>query len=155
MKLEINLKSIKQVSYQKRDSNQAFLTFLKGQDSEQVDTIVHRLNDEITPKIDCLECGNCCRNLRPIASEKELIKFVEPADIERVKYDMAIQCKNLDGNKCKIYLDRHEECRLFPYLDRDAFVSRFRGVLQNYEICPIVFNVVESLKTELGWQEKS
>ncbi len=154
MKIETNLSNIHQIAQQNKDINYAFRTFLQEQDSDWVDTIVHRLNDEITPKINCLECGNCCRNLRPVASEKELIKYVHPAEIEKVKYAMAIQCKHLQGNACMIYEERHEECRLFPYMDRDAFASRFSGVLQNYEICPIVFNVVEALKVELAWEKK-
>jgi hypothetical protein len=37
-------------------------------------------------------------------------------------------------------------------MDRTNFVNRTVGILQNYEICPIVFNVYESLKIELKWK---
>jgi len=154
MRLETNLKNIEQIALQKKESHISFRAFLEGQDSEKIDEIVQRLDIVITPQIDCTECGNCCLNLRPVASYESLIRFVEPDKIEEVKYAMSIECKHLLEKKCTIYLDRPEECRAFPYLDRDEFTSRIVGVLQNYEICPIVFNVVESLKIELGWNNK-
>lgn len=154
MHLEININNIKQIALEKRNENSLFHSFLKQQDSNKVDEIVNRLDLEITPQIDCLECGNCCNNLRPIASNEVLRQFVEEKNIEEFKYLMSFSCKNLDGKKCTIYLDRPDECRLFPYMDRKDFVSRILGVLQNYEICPIVFNIFEQLKTELKWQYK-
>lgn len=154
MQLEINLQNIKLAAQQKQIENRSFHSFLKTQDSDKIDAIVQRLNDEVTPQISCLECGNCCQNLRPIASNEELRKFVAEKDIEDFKYLMSFTCTHLDGKACTKYLERPDECRLYPYMDRNDFVSRILGVLQNYEICPIVFNIFEQLKTELGWRYK-
>ena len=154
MQLEKNLVSIKEIAKQKKNENASFHNFLKEQDSDKIDAIVHRLNDEITPRIDCLECGNCCHSLRPIATKEEMSKFVEDKNIEEFKYLMSFSCKHIEDKKCAVYLDRPEECRLYPYLDRNEFTSRVIGVLQNYEICPIVFNVFERLKIETGWSKE-
>lgn len=154
MNLEINLKKIAETAKQKQEVNTSFANFLKVQDSDKVDEIVHRLSDRITPKIDCLECGNCCKNLRPIATVKEMSPFVEPENMEAFKYLKEFACKNLDGNACTVYLDRPEECRQYPYMHRDKFVTRTHELLLNYEICPIVFNVFEGLKKELNWISK-
>ena len=151
MRLEINLKNIKQAAQEKKQENISFSTYLKVQDSEKVDKIMHRLNDEVTPKIDCLACGNCCKNLRPVATEEVLQDFVTPENMEAFKYSESFACKNLDGNACTVYTCRPKECRSYPYLDRDKFVTRTHELLQNYEVCPIVFNVFEQLKTELKW----
>ncbi len=151
MTLETNLKNIQTIAIQKRESNRSFSIFLEKQDSEKVDAIVYRLNKDITPQIDCTACGNCCLNLRPVASEEVLRQFVDADKIEEVKYAMCIQCKHVKDKKCTKYLERPEECRLYPYMDRAQFVSRIVGILQNYEICPIVFNICEHLKIELGW----
>ena len=154
MRLEINLKNIEQIAKQKEAENIAFQAYLKDQDSKKIDKIVHRLYEEIASEIDCVDCGNCCQNLRPIASEKELSRFVEPKDIEDFMYLKSFPCKYHKDKKCTVYSDRPEECRSYPYLHEDKFVTRTCGVLQNYDICPIVFNVFELLKTELGWSYK-
>ena len=149
MKLEINLNNIKQFASKKQQENNTFASYLKIQDSEKVDAIMHKLSNEITSQIDCLKCGNCCNNLRPIANDEILKQFVEPRNIQKYKYLKEFSCKNLDGNACKVYENRPLECREFPYLHRDKFVTRTHELLQNYEICPIVFNVFERLKKEL------
>lgn len=152
MELEINLDKIQQIAEQKEQENLSFHHFLKEKNAEKVDTLVHRLSDKVTPKIDCLACGNCCKNLRPVANNEVLSQFVAEADIEKVKYVMSFSCSHLDGNKCTKYTERPGECRPYPYLDKDGFVTRFLGMLQNYEICPIVFNVIEDLKKELDFK---
>lgn len=154
MQLEVDLKKIQQITKQKEEENLSFHNFLKAQDSGKIDAIVQRLDKEVTPLISCLECGNCCLNLRPIATDEILGKFVPEKDIDSVRYEMSFACSHLDGKKCTIYEERHNECRSFPYLDKDGFVKRFLGMLQNYEICPIVFNTIELLKKELDWKYK-
>ena len=154
MQLEIDLKKIQQIAKLKEKENISFHNFLKEQDSHKIDAIVHRINEEVTPKISCLECGNCCMNLRPIATDEEIGKYVDKKDIESVKYLKSFACSHLDGKKCSIYLDRYEECRSYPYLHKNEFITRVHGVLQNYEICPIVFNVFELLKIEIDWRNK-
>jgi len=154
MQLETNIKNIKQIAQQKKDENLSFHRFLNEQDFDKIDVIVHRLNEEVSPQINCLECANCCQNLRPIATNEELSKYVEEKNIEAFKYLMSFSCKHLNDKACNIYLDRPEECRSYPYLNKSGFVKKTLGMLQNYEICPIVFNVFELLKTELGWEEK-
>jgi len=154
MNLEKNLNRITEIAKQKEQDNTSFANFLKVQNSDKIDTIVHQLSDSITPKIDCLECGNCCKNMRPKATNEALEPFVEPENIEAYKYLRGFACKNLDGNKCKVYIDRPKECSEFPYLHRNNFVTRTHELLQNYEICPIVFNVFELLKKELKWSIK-
>ncbi len=152
MSLEINLETIVQTAKDKNEENLSFASFIKVQDSDKIDSIMHKLSAEITPKIDCLDCGNCCHNVRPIAINEELRLYVEPENIEAYKYLEGFVCKNLDGNKCTIYTIRHDECRLYPYLHRYKFVTRTSELLTNYKYCPIVFNVMEELKKELNWK---
>ncbi len=154
MKLEINLKNIQEIAQLKKDENLSFRNFLKLQDYDKVDAIVQRLDKEITPRIDCMKCGNCCLNLRPIASAEVLSKFVEEKDIRDFMYLLSFPCTHVKDKKCTKYLDRPDECREYPYLDKTDFVSRIVGMLLNYELCPIVFNVIEYLKIELGWRYK-
>lgn len=151
-KFESDLKYIEQIAKEKQDENISFQTHLKVQDSKKIDKIVHRLYKEVESQIDCRDCGNCCQNLRPIASHKELSQFVAEENIESLMYAESIQCMHHKDKVCTDYLNRPEECRLFPYLGEDDFITKTYSAIQNYRICPHVYNVYEGLKTELNWQ---
>ncbi len=151
MRLEVNLKSIEKAAQQKYQENLSFFEYLKKQNSLTIDEMVQSVNKVISAEISCVECGNCCHHLRPVATVEALSFFVEPDQIEKVMYDSSIQCKHQKDKKCTVYTERPEECRSFPYLHLDGFVLRSSGMIQNCEICPIVYNVVEQLKLGLGW----
>lgn len=160
MKLELNLNTIKRLAKQREKENFGFRTFLKGKSSDEVDKIVHQLHDEITSQIDCTKCGNCCRFLRPLVSDEEIDRLSGIDNISRESYEKQfvelthnnakylkdMPCKYLKEDKCTIYPDRPEECRSFPFTHKDGFIFRLFGVIDNYEICPIVFNLYERLK---------
>lgn len=152
MRLEINLEKIALTAKEKATENKAFSVFLQQQNTTEIDAIVHKLSADITPKISCTDCGNCCKNLRPIASAEALSPFVEPSKIEAYKYLESFTCKNLKCNTCSVYETRPLECREYPYLHRDNFAARAHEIRQNYAVCPIVFNVFNSLKASLKWK---
>jgi len=153
--LESDLQKIEQLAKEKLDENIAFQAYLKTQDSLKIDEIVHRLYKEVESEIDCKDCGNCCQNLRPIASHKELSKFVAEENIESFMYLESMPCMHHKNKECTDYLNRPEECRLFPYLDQHNFISKTYSAIRNYGICPHVFNVIEGLKTELKWDYRN
>jgi uncharacterized protein len=162
-----NLHIIKEIAAEKEPENDAFRIFLKQQDGKLTDAIVNRLNEEITPQIDCTQCGNCC---------KSLMINVTPAEVHalatHLKYDVAaikekyietgiegeliintIPCHFLNGTSCSIYENRFTECREFPHLHKANFTGRLFGTLMNYATCPIIFNVIESLKQKLAFKQ--
>jgi len=155
MKVEEDLCIITQIALEKEAENKSFSAYLGEQEVAEIDAIVQRLDALITPQVSCTDCGNCCRNMRPIASYKEMSPFVRDEDYEAFKYLKGFACKHLVDSKCTIYLQRPDVCRDFPYMDRPDFTTRTVGVFQNYEICPIVFNIVEQLKLELNWKPDS
>ncbi|MDR0866741.1 MAG: YkgJ family cysteine cluster protein [Candidatus Symbiothrix sp.] len=63
-----------------------------------------------------------------------------------------IPCRYLNGKICSIYEERPNECRSYPNTHKSGFISRTWGMIENYEICPIVFNVMEGLKYELRFR---
>ena len=168
-KMELNLEVIKQRAQENEDENFEFRSFLKGWDFDEVDWIVHRLHNEIVPQIDCTQCGNCCGVLRPSVSDKEIdrlsvidgisrqdfeMKYVAKEDSEDINYLKDMPCKYLRNKKCTIYAHRPEDCRSYPHTHKDKFVSRLLGVIDNYEICPIVYNLYERLKIESGFKKR-
>jgi len=165
MYLETNLSKIKQKAAEREDENYRFRTFLKGKDSDKVDEIVHHLHKEITQQIDCKLCGNCCIQLKPRLNEKDITVLAQLEKISFEKYmedycekDFGdiylknIPCRYIDEKKCSIYENRPTQCRKFPYTDKEGFTSRSLGMIGFYEICPIVYNLMERLKAEMRFR---
>ena len=164
--LELDINTIAQIGEQKEKENYEFRIFLKGQDSDTVDKVVHRLNKEISSQIDCQACGNCCKSLRPCVTDSEIdnlskidnmsqtdfeAKFVKKDDFEDIKYLKDMPCKYLKDKSCSIYPNRPKDCKSYPHTHKADFSSRTLGMIDNYGICPIVYNVYERLKTELKY----
>jgi len=163
--IETDLKKIALLAKQNRDENYSFRSFLKGQDCDKIDSIVHRLHEQISSQIDCSECGNCCSSLMPTVSDADIEKmaklktmtkeafvsrFVEKDSFENIPYLKDVPCIFLNGKTCAIYSDRPDECKSYPHTHKEEFTSRTLSVIENYEICPIVFNLFEYLKMEMG-----
>lgn len=161
-----DLKTIARIAAEKEDENDDFRRFLKQQDGEEIDTIVHRINEVVTAQIDCTQCGNCCKSLMINVTTEESVLLADHLrmDVEAVKKKYleeshegkmiisAMPCHFLGGSVCTIYENRFNECREFPHLHKKSFTTRLFGTLMNYAICPIIFNVVENLKVELDYQ---
>lgn len=158
---------IRQQASKKEESNDQFRVFLENQDSKSVDEIVTRLNDEISPAIDCTICGNCCRSFMINVTEPEIEQIAIHKNIDKIDaigrwvekgsggmmIMNTIPCHFLSENKCTIYNLRFEGCREFPHLHRPNFKGRYFSVMMNYAICPITYNVVEELKEKLGFTQ--
>lgn len=71
MFLELDLEKIKLLAEKNEEKNWRFRSFLKYRDDRRVDRIVHRLYHEISQDIDCTQCGNCCKKLKPLLTKKE------------------------------------------------------------------------------------
>jgi len=167
MKLIKDLKFIARAAKRNSDENWEFRTFLKGIDmtSDELDAVVHRINDEISAQIDCTLCGNCCRASAPVLDQEDVTRFaitlempiqefrethLREDDDEPDTYVFNEQpCQFLEGKMCSNYEGRPKDCQSFPHLHKPEFRSRLWGVIDNYATCPIVFNVYEKLKIEL------
>ena len=163
--IETELEKIEELGKLREKENLEFRTCLKGQDPDKIDKIVHRLNFEISNQIDCTTCGNCCMKLKPCITNQDIKRLsyklnLSPKQIkidyieidEREQYFRNLPCSFLKEKKCTIYNDRPEDCSSFPHLHKKGFTSRLWGVIENYSICPIVFNVFEKLKTEINYK---
>ena len=163
-----DLSKIKHLASVRENENFRFRTFLKCGDSDRIDSIVHKLHDEITESINCSTCGNCCKHLNPSIKKEEIEILASLENINPEEYikrhceeeygDIFLKetpCRYLENTECKIYDHRPEDCCLFPYTRKKRFISRLYGMLDRYEICPIVFNLMERLKDELRFKRDS
>ncbi len=165
LEMELDLNRIEEFGRLREVENVEFRSYLKGQDFDKIDDIVHRLNREVSDQIDCTNCGNCCTKLSPLINDKDIDRLSGKLNIstEQIKDDYTetdegelffkdLPCTFLKGKKCTIYNDRPEDCKSYPHLHKSEFISRLWAVIQNYSICPIVFNVFERLKIELKFR---
>jgi hypothetical protein len=170
--LETDVSKIKALAKRKEDENWAFRAYLKESEvsPEEVDKIVHKLYKEISSKIDCAECGNCCRELHPVLDEEDLERLSKGVglSVAQVKKQYLVDdkeagrfvfrekpCPFLKDNLCTLSENRPKDCISYPHLDKEGFVFRLIGVVQNCSVCPIVFNVYERLKALFWGRKKS
>jgi Fe-S-cluster containining protein len=124
------------------------------------------LNEQVTAKVDCTSCGNCCKSLMITVSEQEAYQLSTRLRITKTAFDEqylekgmhglnlinAIPCHFLSDNKCTVYEDRFEGCREFPALHLADFQKRLFTHFMHYGRCPIIFNVIEHLKSNHSFE---
>lgn len=164
--METDLNKIRKLSKEKEDENWRFRSFLKTCDTppEKIDSIVHRLYRKISSQIDCKTCANCCKEIQPVLNRKDIEKLSKGSGITVAQFKSQYlikdndsenylfnkkPCPFLKANLCSCYAGRPEGCISYPHLHKTGFIFRLINVIGNCSICPIVFNVYESLKDEI------
>ena len=68
MEIETNLDFIKDMGKKKKDENWKFRSYLKALDIQpsELNSIVHKINNEVSSQIDCTKCANCCKIVSPV-----------------------------------------------------------------------------------------
>lgn len=164
--IETNLLTISSLSIAREHENDRFKMFLQQVDSGQIDSKVLELNNTITPKIDCTQCGNCCKSLMITVSDEEANVLSSALNQTRENFDEqylekgsnglmlinTIPCTFLSDNKCTVYENRFAGCREFPTMHLPNFKQRLFTSFMHYNRCPIIFNVIEQLKDALVFE---
>jgi Fe-S-cluster containining protein len=164
--METDPNKIRKLSKEKEKENWEFRSFLKGCDipSKKIDSIVYELYLNISSEIDCRTCANCCREIQPVLDKKDIERFSKCLGISvaRFKDQYLVKdeepgkfvfnkkpCPFLKDNLCSHYDCRPKDCKSYPHLHKSGFIFRLINMVGNCSICPIVFNVYESLKDEI------
>jgi Fe-S-cluster containining protein len=119
------------------------------------------LHEQAFSKIDCLQCGNCCKNYSPRFKQPDIKRIAKRLRIKEGELiqrylkldndgDFVVQsspCPFLGAdNYCSIYEDRPSDCSRYPYTDEDVLLKRVGLTLKNATVCPAVFSVLEALE---------
>lgn len=164
-----SLSTIAAAATDNEQENDAFTDFLQQQHNDTIDKLVFNLNQKIEPAIDCTACGNCCKTLMINVTEEEAASLSKHLNkpLPNIKDQYLEQglgnkyiinqmpCHFLHETKCSIYSQRFAGCREFPALTQPNFTQRLFTVFMHYCRCPIIFNVVEALKIETGFNALS
>jgi Fe-S-cluster containining protein len=159
-----DLAYIRHASATKEQENIAFQGFVQVElelSDRRLNATVQETTEQVWAGIDCRTCANCCKTQHPLFSRTEaqrIATFLDiPAEELRARYLIAnaetgkyttkqLPCPFLLNNLCTIYPVRPAVCVNYPHLHRN-FRSRLWRAIDNASVCPIVYNVLERLKT--------
>lgn len=147
------------------EENKRYFKKLKKRPPKKLDLVMQDLHDEEFSKTDCLACGNCCKTTSPIFTEKDILRiskhFKMKAHAFTEKYLMrdsdnfmvlkSAPCPFLDlnDNSCYIYDVRPKACSEYPHTNRRKFIQITDLTINNIEICPATYNIIQELKKRL------
>lgn len=141
-----------------------FLSELKTEEINQsnLDRIVHDISKQVTEKIDCLECANCCKTSVTTFENSDISKASKYLGVSKKAFirkylildpqndtfiTMNTPCPMLNAdNTCKIYSVRPKVCDSYPHTSRSMFKNRIHAHIENTEMCPITYHVVKALR---------
>jgi Fe-S-cluster containining protein len=145
------------------DHQKLYKQYLHRANKNKVLKSLPDLHEQAFEKIDCLSCGNCCKNYSPrfkTPDIKRIAKFLKMKDGDFINQYLFVDsegdyvlrskpCPFLGtDNYCSIYDHRPSDCRRFPYTDEDVILKRQSLTLTNSSFCPIVYYVLEMLMQE-------
>lgn len=145
------------------DHQKLYKQYLHRANKNKVLKSLPDLHEQAFEKIDCLSCGNCCKNYSPrfkTPDIKRIAKYLKMKDGDFSNQYLFVDsegdyvlrskpCPFLGtDNYCSIYDHRPSDCRRFPYTDEDVILKRQSLTLTNSSFCPIVYYVLEMLMQE-------
>ena len=142
-----------------RKENLAFLK--KAKSKKGLEKLLPDLHDTAFEKVNCLDCGNCCRSISPRFKTPDIkriskhLGLKESEFIEKYLYldrdgdfvARSLPCPFLNmDNTCRIYDERPRDCANYPYTDSGDFFKYPDTTFKNTTICPAVNVVLKQLK---------
>jgi Fe-S-cluster containining protein len=158
-----NLEYIKTNAALHHAQNSLLRKALMQHSTQDVDAFVTTIATAVTAQIDCTSCANCCKTLHPDLQSHEIDALAQqltitPQDFKN-KYTNNPNatsenchfknkpCAFLTNDKCTVYSLRPLSCADFPNLHKPNFKYRYKRIMDFYNMCPIIYNTVQQLKT--------
>ena len=164
----IDPKEVSAAGKAKEQENARFLAFLKDNaESEELDRRFADFHNELFMGYDCCKCNNCCRSYSVGLSEPDIERlaeflglpskrqFISSFDLHMEfgqEYVLNAPCQFLlPSGACSVEKIKPQVCRDYPYTDKPDRLSLFLTVIAMANVCPIVYEIVERLKTAYGF----
>jgi Fe-S-cluster containining protein len=129
------------------------------------DGIVARYHEEVFKKIDCLECGACCRAIGPRFRDKDIrilskemgltpkafvAEYLKPDVDEEFHVLETLPCPflNESDNSCAEYDHRPLSCEEFPYTNTHNVQRHLVRLGHSAMFCPAAALIVEKIIAE-------
>lgn len=145
---------------QSAEHQKQYKQFLQRADKNTVLKKLPDLNNEAFEKIDCLQCGNCCKNYSPRFKTTDIKRISKHLRMKEGDFIESYLNLDTDGdyvaktapcpflgadNYCSIYEHRPSDCARYPYTNEDVLLKRPQLTQKNSTVCPIVHYVLEHL----------
>jgi uncharacterized protein len=135
-------------------------------DTSGFDRDVWGFHDEVFAKIDCLECGNCCKAMSPRFRETDVKLLCKATgdnptafkkrylkqDEEGVGYvlqELPCPLQNEDGS-CSEYELRTLSCKEFPHTKDRNIQKHLVGLAYDSLVCPAAYLIIERIIEKHG-----
>jgi Fe-S-cluster containining protein len=156
--------TLPKITKKELEATKKFLHKIKQKPPKDLDYTMQELHEEEFAKTDCLQCANCCKTTSPIFTEIDLeriSKYLKMKYVDFVKEYIIVDEDNFmvlkqapcsflnEDNSCNIYDVRPKACKEYPHTNRKKFYQINKLTMNNIEICPAAFNIIEKLKTKL------
>ncbi|MDZ4799859.1 MAG: YkgJ family cysteine cluster protein [Bryobacteraceae bacterium] len=163
-----DLVQIQRLGEKKRPENERLRKHMKRHNFP--DRRLRKLAEDVEAQFDCSACANCCRVATARITERDVLKVAKFIGVTPARFlaDYTTQtedeglvlrrtdtgCVFLEGNLCTVYEARPHTCQDFPHTVRGdgSFVSRMWDFKDRAVYCPIVYNTLEAVKDEVGFQ---
>jgi uncharacterized protein len=158
-----NLEYIKTNAALHHTQNALLRKALMQHTTQDVDAFVTTIATAVAAQIDCTTCANCCKTLHPDLQPEEINALAQhltitPQDFKNKYADNPNAtsenchfknkpCTFLTNDKCTVYSLRPLSCADFPNLHKPNFKYRYKRIMEFYNMCPIIYNTVQQLKT--------
>lgn len=150
---------------QHRSVLRRFLTKIENNPPKDLDLLTTTIEKEVWQQTDCLSCSNCCRNMAPTYTFKDLQRIAKHLGMTIKAFkekwlfknrkgewmNRSTPCQFLDRktNLCNIYAVRPADCAEFPHLYKRPMVDYIHVHKQNVQHCPATFRMVQKLRERL------
>lgn len=167
--MDKELQELQKNAIELKKENKKFLERLQQKPPKKLDVTMQELHDKTFRKIDCLDCGNCCKTTVPIITNKDSERIAK--HLKMSIYDFETKYVTIEGddsksfknapcaflaadNYCMIYDVRPKACTEYPHTNRRNFHKIANITLENTVVCPATFVIVEKLKAHLDKTQK-
>ena len=164
--MSFSLPAFKRKVRRRKTALRGFMSRQKKNPPRGLDTYTILAEKEVWKEVDCLSCGNCCKNMTPIFNHTDIKRislhlgmtetqfkkkwlFKERGTGDWLNRSTPCQFLNLSNNKCSIYDIRPSDCAGFPHLAKKKMVDYMHVHKQNVEFCPATHSMVEKLMSRI------
>jgi len=161
MSSAVNLRSFRSRVRHRRSGFTKFLNQLIKKPPRGLDNLVAQAETQVWREVDCLSCGNCCREMSPTYTNKDIRRIayhsrLSPAEFKKkwlrrdkngdwLNKSTPCQFFDVETNRCGIYAIRPADCAGFPHLTKKKMVEYMHVHKQNINVCPATFKMVEKM----------
>jgi uncharacterized protein len=158
--VNIDLENFNKESKSGFSANRKLRLWLKKIKPKELDDQFEQNHKDVFSKIDCLDCGNCCKTTSPIFLNADIDRLAKSFRMKSGEFIAQYLHRDEEGdyvlnsspcafleadNKCSVYEDRPKACREYPHTNRKNMHGILDLSLKNTLICPAVFKIFRQI----------